>query len=205
MGRGQRISPRASISRYAAPSHDPRNLPDLLILHDIISRRINTYKTLKNSRIAFIPKDFKPTRINTSGAKDLKSPRINTSGNKDLKSFRISTSKKYPPGRFAPQNLSLLRRIELHESTPLRAVSLPPANNSNIGAGRKLEGRLIFLFPGWLDGLSSQRPMSCTWATSSAGRAPRSQRGGRGFKSPVVHQSLLAGCCRMLPTEESFT
>ena len=28
------------------------------------------------------------------------------------------------------------------------------------------------------------------WASSSAGRAPRSQRGGRGFESPLVHQHL---------------
>src|SRR6267143_6021662 len=27
----------------------------------------------------------------------------------------------------------------------------------------------------------------CSWASSSAGRAPRSQRGGRGFESPLVH------------------
>src|SRR5882762_10190622 len=30
----------------------------------------------------------------------------------------------------------------------------------------------------------------CSWASSSAGRAPRSQRGGRGFESPLVHQIL---------------
>jgi hypothetical protein len=30
-----------------------------------------------------------------------------------------------------------------------------------------------------------------SWASSSAGRAPRSQRGGRGFESPLVHQHLL--------------
>src|SRR6266850_1201990 len=29
----------------------------------------------------------------------------------------------------------------------------------------------------------------CSWASSSAGRAPRSQRGGRGFESPLVHQT----------------
>src|SRR5271154_3570237 len=28
------------------------------------------------------------------------------------------------------------------------------------------------------------------WAASSVGRAPRSQRGGRGFESHAVHQSL---------------
>ena len=28
------------------------------------------------------------------------------------------------------------------------------------------------------------------WAVSSAGRAPRSQRGGRGFESPTVHHFL---------------
>src|SRR5229473_5238392 len=32
----------------------------------------------------------------------------------------------------------------------------------------------------------------CSWASSSAGRAPRSQRGGRGFESHLVHQSLRA-------------
>ena len=103
----QCISPRASISLPTTPNHDSRKLPDLLILYDIISRRINTYKTSKNSRIAFIPKDFKSTRINTSGTKDLKSFRINTSGNKDLKSFRINTSKKHRRGplsaRIPPQ------------------------------------------------------------------------------------------------------
>src|SRR3989440_3087242 len=30
----------------------------------------------------------------------------------------------------------------------------------------------------------------CSWASSSAGRAPRSQRGGRGFESLLVHQIL---------------
>src|ERR1700747_234606 len=30
----------------------------------------------------------------------------------------------------------------------------------------------------------------CSWASSSAGRAPRSQRGGRGFESPLVHHNL---------------
>jgi hypothetical protein len=29
------------------------------------------------------------------------------------------------------------------------------------------------------------------WAASSVGRAPRSQRGGRGFESPAVHQIPL--------------
>ena len=34
--------------------------------------------------------------------------------------------------------------------------------------------------------------MGCySWASSSAGRAPRSQRGGRGFESLLVHQHLL--------------
>src|SRR6266436_8414358 len=31
----------------------------------------------------------------------------------------------------------------------------------------------------------------CSWASSSAGRAPRSQRGGRGFESPLVHQTTF--------------
>src|SRR6266480_601013 len=31
----------------------------------------------------------------------------------------------------------------------------------------------------------------CSWASSSAGRAPRSQRGGRGFESLLVHQTTL--------------
>src|SRR5271165_1205849 len=32
--------------------------------------------------------------------------------------------------------------------------------------------------------------MRIGWASSSAGRAPRSQRGGRGFESPLVHHDL---------------
>src|SRR6266705_1656106 len=38
------------------------------------------------------------------------------------------------------------------------------------------------------------------WASSSAGRAPRSQRGGRGFESPLVHQfsfKHLALACKV--------
>ena len=95
----QRISPHASIPLHAAPNHEFRKCPEVLILHEIIFRRISTYKIPKKSRIAFIPLVLKSTRINTSGNKDLKSIRINTSGNKDLKSFRINTSKnrgKYP-------------------------------------------------------------------------------------------------------------
>src|SRR5207247_1224293 len=34
----------------------------------------------------------------------------------------------------------------------------------------------------------------CSWASSSAGRAPRSQRGGRGFESPLVHQNHQCLC-----------
>src|SRR5438046_3764159 len=34
------------------------------------------------------------------------------------------------------------------------------------------------------------RWICCSWASSSAGRAPRSQRGGRGFESLLVHQIL---------------
>jgi hypothetical protein len=99
MSFGHRIQPHASILRTRTPNHDFRKPPDLLILHEIISLRINTYKTPKISRNAFIRIALKSTRINTSGAKDLKSRRINTSGNKDLKSFRINTSKKHPGGR----------------------------------------------------------------------------------------------------------
>jgi hypothetical protein len=62
------------------------------------SPRINTSKIFSIFRISLIPKDFNPTRINTSGAKDLKSPRINTSGYKDLKSNHSNTSKKHGRG-----------------------------------------------------------------------------------------------------------
>ena len=34
------------------------------------------------------------------------------------------------------------------------------------------------------------------WAASSAGRAPRSQRGGREFEPPAVHQSLFSALSR---------
>jgi xanthine dehydrogenase accessory factor len=88
------ISRRPATSLPAAPNHKFRNLPDLLFLHEIISRRINTYKIPKKSRISLIRINLKSTRINTSGNKGLKSSRINTSGNKDLKSRRINTSKK---------------------------------------------------------------------------------------------------------------
>ena len=47
--------------------------------------RINTSKNHPANRdifsISFIPKDFKPTKINTSGHKDLKSNHFNTSKN----------------------------------------------------------------------------------------------------------------------------
>jgi hypothetical protein len=70
------------------------------------SSTINTSKIFSIFCISLIIKDFKSTRINTSGNKDLKSPRINTSGSKDLKSFRINTSKKHGRGegsaRFSP-------------------------------------------------------------------------------------------------------
>jgi hypothetical protein len=106
---GQRISPRACTFAHAAPNHDSQKLPDLLILHQIISRRINTYGTPKKSRISLIPLALKSPRINTSGAKDLKSIRINTSGNKDLKSFRINTSKNTPGGAGSAIRASLSR------------------------------------------------------------------------------------------------
>jgi hypothetical protein len=56
--------------------------------------RINTSKNFSKICISQIIKEFKLTRINTSGNKHLKPPRINTSGAKDLKSCRINTSKK---------------------------------------------------------------------------------------------------------------
>ena len=90
----QLISRHASVSLHRAQNHDFQKRPDLLFLHAIISRRINTYKIPKKSRIALIRINLKSTRINTSGNKGLKSCRINTSGNKDLKSRRINTSKK---------------------------------------------------------------------------------------------------------------
>src|SRR5690606_38508230 len=47
---------------------------------------------------------------------------------------------------------------------------------------------------------SSQTPGTHTreWAASSAGRAPRSQRGGREFEPPAVHQPSLARLAREL-------
>jgi hypothetical protein len=84
-----------------------RSFSELLILHDFISSIINTSKISQNPRIAIISKDFRSTRINTSGAKDLKSPRINTSGNKDLKSNHFNTSKKGVGGWGAPPPRSL--------------------------------------------------------------------------------------------------
>src|ERR1700684_2102440 len=59
---------------------------------------INTSKNSRDFPISFILKDFKPTRVNTSGDKDLKSPVIRPSGAKDLKSRRINTSKKHGRG-----------------------------------------------------------------------------------------------------------
>src|SRR5580704_14405100 len=112
----QRISPCASISVPTAPNHEFGKCPEVLILHDIISRRISTYKIPKKSCISLIPINLKSTRINTSGSKDLKSSRINTSGNKDLKSFRINTSKKHPGGRVTatfPSQKTFARRHSL--------------------------------------------------------------------------------------------
>ena len=42
--------------------------------------------------------------------------------------------------------------------------------------------------------------MPCQWATSSAGRAPRSQRGGRGFESHVVHHFFQVFLSLVLPS-----
>src|SRR5580704_16115787 len=100
------ISSEASIHPYVPQNQHFRRSSELFILHDIKPRRFNTYKFLKNLRIALIPRYFNPTRINTSGSKDLKSPRINSSGNKDLKSLRINTSKKHPGGRVSPPDLA---------------------------------------------------------------------------------------------------
>src|SRR5580704_12107168 len=111
-----RISPHAPISLDSAPNHEFQKCPEVLILNDIISRRINTYKILKKSCISLIRINLKSTRINTSGSKDLKSSRINTSGNKDLKSFRINTSKKHPGGRVTatfPSQKTFARRHSL--------------------------------------------------------------------------------------------
>src|SRR5580700_7533830 len=111
-----RISRQAANRPHPAQNHDLRKCPELLILHDIISRRINTYKIPKKSCISLIPLNLKSTRINTSGSKDLKSIRINTSGNNDLKSFRINTSKKHPGGRVTatfPSQKTFARRHSL--------------------------------------------------------------------------------------------
>src|SRR5467141_5310291 len=40
--------------------------------------------------------------------------------------------------------------------------------------------------------------LCCSWASSSAGRAPRSQRGGRRFDPGLVHQTTLLCESRML-------
>jgi hypothetical protein len=74
--------------------------PDLLIMKDLKSTRINTSRISKIPRISFTRNDFNPCRINTSETKDLKSFIINTSKTKDLKSFRINTSKKQGRGVF---------------------------------------------------------------------------------------------------------
>jgi hypothetical protein len=111
------IPPEAPVHLYVPQNQHFQRFSELLILHGMKSRRINTYKIFQKSRIALIPDDFKFTTINTSGPKDLKSPRINTSGNKDLKSRRINTSEKHPGGGHRDQ-ISLiffqrLRRIAI--------------------------------------------------------------------------------------------
>src|SRR6516162_6064818 len=45
---------------------------------------------------------------------------------------------------------------------------------------RRLESIIVFV----------KLKVCCSWASSSAGRAPRSQRGGRGFESLLVHHYL---------------
>src|SRR5580704_12313011 len=49
--------------------------------------------------------------------------------------------------------------------------------------------------------------MSAEWAGSSVGRAPRSQRGGRGFESPLVHHSFSFSwlCASCKNTSENFS
>ena len=42
------------------------------------------------------------------------------------------------------------------------------------------------------------KSICCSWASSSAGRAPRSQRGGRRFDPGLVHQTTLLCESRML-------
>jgi hypothetical protein len=117
----QRTSPRTSVPIQAAPNHDPQKCPEVLIPHEIISPRINTYKIPKKPRISFIRITFKSTRINTSGAKDLKSIRINTSGNKDLKSFRINTSKKHGMGWVSPHR-PRFRPAPIYENSRSKGV-----------------------------------------------------------------------------------
>jgi|SRR5580658_9362644 hypothetical protein len=80
----------------------------------LISPGINTYKNSYSPCIQMIPKDFNPTRNNSSGSKDLKSIRINTSGCKYLKSFRINTYKKYGRGVGQPRFLVSLRIAANH-------------------------------------------------------------------------------------------
>jgi GNAT superfamily N-acetyltransferase len=83
--------------------------------------RINTSGIFAGFCISLITHDFKPTRINTSGAKDLKSTGINTSGNKDLKSRRINTSKKQGRGEGwfpFPPNSQFFHRDKSLSSTP---------------------------------------------------------------------------------------
>ena len=130
----QRISLHSAISSHAAPNHGFRKLPDLLILHEIISRRINTYRIPKRSRISFIRVTFKSARINTSGAKDLKSIRINTSGNKDLKSFRINTSKKPGRGRVPPAFSGISSLATRHCSLAARFFPQLATRHSSLAA-----------------------------------------------------------------------
>jgi len=71
-------SPTAPAREYESRTN-PAIFSDLLILKDLNSPGINTYKISKNPRILFTRNDFNSIKTNTSKTKDLKSLIINTS------------------------------------------------------------------------------------------------------------------------------
>jgi hypothetical protein len=119
----------------------------------------------------------------------------------------ISLDASWVPRRHTNAGLLDSRRLGVLESVAVR----PPAGGleaySSLSAARAAS-RAAMAAAAYL-----QRPCFCltgpgpsviisrlsshagqrVWAVSSAGRAPRSQRGGRGFESLTVHQFLLRG------------
>jgi hypothetical protein len=104
-------------------------------------------------------------------------------------------------------NLVFLNKVDRNQRPDIRKTSISWRGNaaSKINAQRTdaAQARLKLQNPGRgsIDSIDSHRPirdnsnpLSRLWVVSSAGRAPRSQCGGRGFDPPTIHQTDYFFC-----------